>query len=67
MCGGPIGSKLILMSTFTAPTELSFLYVESDVPAGKTLREWRRDRERERREARRRAPRRFGVLRPRYV
>ena len=55
------------MSTFTAPTELSFLYVESDVPPGKTLREWRRDRERERREARRRAPRRFGVLRPRYV
>ena len=55
------------MSTFTAPTELSFLYVESDVPAGKTLREWRRERERERREARRRAPSRFGVLRPRYV
>ena len=55
------------MSTFTAPTELSFLYVESDVPPGKTLREWRRDRERERREERRRTPRRFGLLRPRYV
>jgi hypothetical protein len=67
MCGGPSRRKLILMSTFTAPTELSFLYVESDVPPGTTLREWRRDRERARREARRRGPRRFGVLRPRYV
>jgi hypothetical protein len=67
MCGGLPRRTLILMSTFTAPTELSFLYVESDVPPGKTLREWRRDRERERREARRRGPRRLGVLRPRYV
>ena len=28
-----------------APTSTSFAYVESDIPAGQTLAEWRRDRE----------------------
>ena len=31
------------MST-TLPTETDFLYIDSDVPPGQTLREWRRER-----------------------
>ena len=54
------------MST-TLPTETSFLYVDSDVPPGQTLREWRRERAEARAEARRRSRRRFAVLRPRFV
>ena len=51
----------------TALDHTSFLYVDSDVPPGQTLREWRRARELARREARRRERRRFGLLRPRLV
>ena len=54
------------MST-TFPTDQSFNYVDSDVPPGQTLREWRRDRERARRDERARTRRRFGLLRPRLV
>jgi len=54
------------MST-TAPTHTAFLYIDSDVPPGQTLREWRRDLERERREERRRERRRFSLLRPRFA
>ena len=54
------------MST-TVPTESGFLYVDTDVPPGQTLREWRRERAVARHEARRRTRRRFAVLRPRLV
>ena len=55
------------MSTTVLPTDQSLLYVDSDVPPGQTLRDWRRELERERREARARTRRRFGLLRPRLV
>jgi hypothetical protein len=54
----------------TALDQTSFLYVDSDVPPGQTLRDWAREREQARREARRRerrARRGFGLLRPRLV
>jgi hypothetical protein len=49
------------------PTETDFLYVDSDIPPGQTLREWRRERAEARTEARRRTRRRFAVLRPRFA
>jgi len=54
------------MST-ALPTETDFLYIDSDVPPGQTLREWRRERAEARAEARRRTRRRFALLRPRFA
>jgi hypothetical protein len=43
----------------------AFVYVNSDVPEGTTLREWRRARDDARREQRRARSRRLAAYRPR--
>jgi hypothetical protein len=51
------------MTSTAAPT--SFLYVESDVPEGETLSEWRSTRERQKAAARDRRRGPLGLLRRR--
>jgi len=48
--------------TSTSPSSTSFAYIDSDVPDGQTLVEWRRDRDAARR-AQRRPRRALGLSR----
>ena len=59
--------SLTPMTTATAPHHLSISYVESDIPEGHTLLQWRRELDAERREQRPARRRPLHRSRPRPV